>query len=83
MELRVGETRVGFQNYWRSYEFQWSEVEAVGMGSVMSLPAVAFILKNHKVRAVQVSSYSRSLREAALGMAETFAPRGVSVRGNI
>ena len=70
--------RLAITNYWRSYVFDWSQVDRVGMSGGV-FPAVAFRLKDGAVRRVQASSFSPRLREAGLSLARQYAPAGIEI----
>jgi hypothetical protein len=77
LELIVGPETVEFQNFWRRYRVRWSDVEGVGAGSIMGLPAIAFVLGDGNVRPIQESSFTRHGRETVVKALRLYAPEGV------
>jgi hypothetical protein len=80
--LEVIATRedIYIRNFWRTYRVPWSEVDAIGMGSVMALPAAAVVLRGGQVRCIQTSSYTGAARLLVLSGLRRMAPVGVAFR---
>ena len=79
IEIRLSRDRIDIRNYWRDYSVQWDEVQRVDLGSVMSFPAVALVLKDGRVVSIQESSFSALPRSELLGKLRLFAPADVDV----
>jgi len=81
IELQIDKERIYVRNYWRDFDFPWTEVLRVGMGTALQgiafQPAILFVLVgDRKVRA-KSAPYRRDNQGEILQRIRSIAPHDV------
>jgi hypothetical protein len=73
--------RVTVQNYWRTHDFQWDEVRAVGVGAIgmanIIAPALHFDLRGRSAVRAQAIPHEEHGQQAVLDALQAVAPGSV------